>query len=164
MAQLTTYQICEIARKTYAINEAGMAAMFLVVGAERALLIDTGVGMTDLKEVVKHARQGGEHAYRRSDTPAKGRAHRRWSDTRRWLDTPTKGWARPPMDGHACHRIKGRKASSAPMPSRSAFGEKTESASIALPLIIGRYRRVIAHFPMEISKGAGNGRGCGSLR
>ena len=52
MAQLTTYQICEIARKTYAINEAGMAAMFLVVGAERALLIDTGVGMTDLKEVV----------------------------------------------------------------------------------------------------------------
>ena len=52
MAQLTTYQICEIARKTYAINEAGMAAMFLVVGVERALLIDTGVGMTDLKEVV----------------------------------------------------------------------------------------------------------------
>lgn len=50
------------------------------------------------------------------------------------------------------------------MPFRGAFGEKTESASIALPLIIGRYRRVIAHFPMEISKGAGNGRGCGSLR
>lgn len=44
----------------------------------------------------------GEHAYRRSDTPAKGRTHRRWSDTRLWTDTPTKGWARLPMDGHAC--------------------------------------------------------------
>ena len=30
MAYLTTYQVCEIARDTYVINEAGMAAMFLV--------------------------------------------------------------------------------------------------------------------------------------
>ena len=42
MAYLTTYQVCEIARDTYVINEAGMAAMFLVIGEERALLIDTG--------------------------------------------------------------------------------------------------------------------------
>ena len=44
MAKLKTFQVCEIAKDTYAINEAGMAAMFLVVGEKRALLIDTGVG------------------------------------------------------------------------------------------------------------------------
>lgn len=52
MSQLKTYQVCEIARGTYVINEAGMAAMYLAVGEERALLIDTGVGMTDLKAVI----------------------------------------------------------------------------------------------------------------
>lgn len=52
MARLTTYQVCEIAKDTYVINEAGMAAMFLVTGRQRALLIDTGVGMTDLKALV----------------------------------------------------------------------------------------------------------------
>ena len=53
MAYLTTYQVCEIARDTYVINEAGMAAMFLVIGEERALLIDTGVGMTDLPALIR---------------------------------------------------------------------------------------------------------------
>ncbi|WP_346698338.1 MBL fold metallo-hydrolase [Catenibacillus scindens] len=52
MAKLKTFQVCEIAKDTYAINEAGMAAMFLVVGEKRALLIDTGVGMTDLRSLI----------------------------------------------------------------------------------------------------------------
>ena len=51
MAKLTTYQVTEIAKDTWVINEAGMTAMFLLKGTERALLIDTGVGMTDLKKV-----------------------------------------------------------------------------------------------------------------
>lgn len=52
MTCLTTYQVCEIARDTYVINEAGMAAMFLVIGKKRALLIDTGVGLIDLPKLV----------------------------------------------------------------------------------------------------------------
>ena len=52
MTCLTTYQVSEIARDTYVINEAGMAAMFLVIGKKRALLIDTGVGLTDLPKLV----------------------------------------------------------------------------------------------------------------
>lgn len=53
MTCLSTYQVCEIACDTYVINEAGMAAMFLVVGKKRALLIDTGVGLTDLPKLVR---------------------------------------------------------------------------------------------------------------
>lgn len=52
MAKLTTYQVTEIAKDTWVINEAGMTAMFLLKGTERALLIDTGVGMTDLKKLI----------------------------------------------------------------------------------------------------------------
>ena len=52
MAKLTTYQVMEIAKDTWVINEAGMTAMFLLKGTERALLIDTGVGMTDLKKLI----------------------------------------------------------------------------------------------------------------
>lgn len=44
--------VCEIAPQTYAINEYGLAAMYLCVGSERALLIDTGCGVSDLKELV----------------------------------------------------------------------------------------------------------------
>lgn len=44
--------VSEIAPDTYAINEFGLAAMYLVVGSERALLIDTGCGVCDLKELV----------------------------------------------------------------------------------------------------------------
>ena len=43
MAKLTTYQVTEIAKDTWVINEAGMTDMFLLKGTERALLIDTGV-------------------------------------------------------------------------------------------------------------------------
>lgn len=45
--------ITEIAHKTYLINEYGMDVMYLVVGTERALLIDTGSGYCDLKQIVE---------------------------------------------------------------------------------------------------------------
>lgn len=44
--------ITEIAHKTYLINEYGLNVMYLVVGTERALLIDTGSGYCDLKNIV----------------------------------------------------------------------------------------------------------------
>ena len=44
--------IVEIAPKTYAINEYGLDAQYLLVGDERALLIDTGSGLLDLKAIV----------------------------------------------------------------------------------------------------------------
>lgn len=44
--------VSEIAPDTYAINEFGLTAMFLCVGSERALLIDTGCGVCDLKGLV----------------------------------------------------------------------------------------------------------------
>ncbi len=44
--------ISEIAKDTYAVNEYGLAAMYVVVGTERALLIDTGCGLTDLKAMM----------------------------------------------------------------------------------------------------------------
>lgn len=51
---IKTPYISEIAPDTYAINEFGLNAMFLCVGSERALLIDTGTGVCDLKaEVAK---------------------------------------------------------------------------------------------------------------
>ena len=43
--------VCEIARDTLAINEFGMAACFLLWGSERGLLIDTGCGMYNIKEI-----------------------------------------------------------------------------------------------------------------
>ena len=45
--------ISEIAPDTFAINEYGLDAMFLLVGNERALLIDTGSGACDLKGLVE---------------------------------------------------------------------------------------------------------------
>lgn len=45
--------IAEIAPNTYAINEYGIAAEFLVIGAQRALLIDTGCGLLDLPAIVR---------------------------------------------------------------------------------------------------------------
>lgn len=46
--------ICEIAPDTYAINEFGLSTMYLAVGKEKALLIDTGCGVCDLQEVVRN--------------------------------------------------------------------------------------------------------------
>ena len=44
-------EVLEIARNTYAINEFGMATCFLLVGSERGLLIDTGCGMYNIREI-----------------------------------------------------------------------------------------------------------------
>ena len=52
MAIIKPY-ICEIAPKTYVINEFGLSAMYLLVGEEKALLIDIGCGLCDLKQVQK---------------------------------------------------------------------------------------------------------------
>lgn len=43
--------VSEIAYKTYAINEFGMATCFMLVGKERGLLIDTGCGMYNIREI-----------------------------------------------------------------------------------------------------------------
>lgn len=45
--------VSEIAAKTYVINEFGLNAMFLIVGSERALVLDTGSGFCDFKEIVE---------------------------------------------------------------------------------------------------------------
>lgn len=45
--------ITEIAYNTWCINEFGMDAMFLLAGAERALLIDCGTGLFDLPALVR---------------------------------------------------------------------------------------------------------------
>lgn len=45
--------ITEIGKKTYHINEYGLASIYLIVGQERALLIDTGAGMCDLTALVR---------------------------------------------------------------------------------------------------------------
>ena len=44
--------VIEIASDTYAINEYGMATMYLLAGEEKALLIDTGVGLCDLRTTI----------------------------------------------------------------------------------------------------------------
>ena len=49
---ITSPYICEIAPDTFAINEFGLAAMYLLVGEKEALLIDTGCGICDLKKVI----------------------------------------------------------------------------------------------------------------
>ena len=41
--------VSEIAKDTYAINEFGLTAMYLIIGEEKALLLDTGCGVCDLK-------------------------------------------------------------------------------------------------------------------
>lgn len=45
--------VSEIGTKTYHINEFGLASMYLVVGKKRALLIDAGVGICDLKALIR---------------------------------------------------------------------------------------------------------------
>ena len=43
--------VSEIAYRIYAINEFGMATCFLLEGTERVLLIDTGCGMYNIREI-----------------------------------------------------------------------------------------------------------------
>ena len=45
--------VASIAHRTWCIDEYGMAAMFLLEGDERALLIDTGLGLFDLPALVR---------------------------------------------------------------------------------------------------------------
>ena len=45
--------VASIAHRTWCIDEFGMAAMFLLEGDERALLIDTGLGLFDLPALVR---------------------------------------------------------------------------------------------------------------
>lgn len=54
MARLKSFQVNEIAKDTFVINEAGMSAMYFLRGTKRGLLIDTGVGMTDLKSLISY--------------------------------------------------------------------------------------------------------------
>ena len=43
--------VIEIAKNTYAINEFGLSACYFLIGEERALLIDTACGLSDLKSI-----------------------------------------------------------------------------------------------------------------
>lgn len=43
--------VLEIAHRTYAINEFGMATCFVLYGEERGLVIDAGCGMYNIKEI-----------------------------------------------------------------------------------------------------------------
>lgn len=45
--------VTEIAAKTYLINEYGLDVMFLLVGSQRALVIDSGSGFCNLSEIVE---------------------------------------------------------------------------------------------------------------
>jgi glyoxylase-like metal-dependent hydrolase (beta-lactamase superfamily II) len=49
---ITRPMIAEIAKDTYFINEFGMDSQYLVVGEKRALVIDTGTGFYDMKELI----------------------------------------------------------------------------------------------------------------
>ncbi len=51
--QLNDYDVQEIAPKIYKINEYNLSTMFVIVGNERALAIDCGVGVGDYKTVVE---------------------------------------------------------------------------------------------------------------
>lgn len=50
---ITKYPYMEIADGIYEINEFDGVSMFLIIGSERALLVDTGVGIGDLKTFVE---------------------------------------------------------------------------------------------------------------
>lgn len=46
------YEVREIAKGVYDIDEARLATMYLVLGEERALVIDCGIGIADFKSVI----------------------------------------------------------------------------------------------------------------
>ena len=45
--------ILEVAKDTYMINLMGLQASSLIVGRDRALLLDTGLGNFDMMEIVR---------------------------------------------------------------------------------------------------------------
>ena len=50
---METTVITEICRDIWAVNELDKITMYLINGTESALLIDTGLGITDLKKVIR---------------------------------------------------------------------------------------------------------------
>ena len=52
MGKITEPIVCEIAPKTYHINEFGIDNQYVLVGDERALVIDTGTGLYDMKKLI----------------------------------------------------------------------------------------------------------------
>jgi Zn-dependent hydrolases, including glyoxylases len=55
---LSDYDVKEIAPKIYKINEYNLSTMFVIVGTERALAIDCGVGVGDYKAVIERLTEG----------------------------------------------------------------------------------------------------------
>ena len=53
MMKTRAFPYAEIAPNTYEIGEFDCASMFLLIGDEKAMLIDTGVGIGDLKGFVR---------------------------------------------------------------------------------------------------------------
>lgn len=53
MEQIRNAVIVEIAPHTYAVNECGMSAMYILIGKKRALCIDTGTGVTDIRKIIE---------------------------------------------------------------------------------------------------------------
>ncbi len=45
--------VMEISDNSFAVNEFGLATMFIIVGSESALVIDTGMGCFDFKELIE---------------------------------------------------------------------------------------------------------------
>lgn len=56
--QLNDYDVKEIAPKIYKINEFNLSTMFVIVGNERALAIDCGVGVGDYKSIIEKLVEG----------------------------------------------------------------------------------------------------------
>lgn len=51
--QINGFDIQEVAKDVYAIDEFGIDIMYLVIGTKKALLIDTGIGLGDIRAVVE---------------------------------------------------------------------------------------------------------------
>ena len=49
----TLYPMVQFKKDTWELDEFDCASIFLLVGTERALLIDTGIGVGDLKAAVE---------------------------------------------------------------------------------------------------------------
>ena len=53
MGRTTLYPMVQFKKDTWEINEFEVASMFLLVGSEKSMLIDTGIGIGDLKAAVR---------------------------------------------------------------------------------------------------------------
>lgn len=64
----TDYPIRKIADDTYMISDFGIANCYLLIGEERALLIDCGLGIGDIKGAVEKSPTSQFWLSRRTDT------------------------------------------------------------------------------------------------